>query len=69
MDRVDAEDWFVVSGIFEDKPEENIIGTFKVDEDMFSIAKATAHKCPRCWKYQSDAEDTVCKRCSEVVGA
>ncbi len=69
MARIDAEDWFVVSGILEDKPEEDIIGSFKVDEDMFSIAKATKHKCPRCWKYQSDAEDTVCKRCEEVVGA
>ncbi|WP_457746566.1 isoleucine--tRNA ligase [Sulfurimonas sp.] len=69
MDRVDAEDWFVVSNIFEDKPEEEIIATFKVDEDMFSIAKATAHKCPRCWKYQSLSEDTLCKRCEDVVGA
>ncbi len=69
MNRIDAEDWFVVSGIFEDKPEEEIIGTFKVDEDTFSIAKATAHKCPRCWKYQSESEDKLCKRCEEVVGA
>ncbi len=69
MARIDAEDWFVVSAILEDKPEEEIISSFKVDEDIFSIAKATKHKCPRCWKYQSDAEDTVCKRCEEVVGA
>ena len=69
MNTTDAEDWFVVSGIFEDKPEENIIGTFKVGEDMFSIAKATQHKCPRCWKYQSEAEESLCKRCEEVIGA
>lgn len=67
MDKTDAEDWFVVSGIFEDKPEENELGSFKVDEDTFTIAKATAHKCPRCWKYQADEEDATCKRCSEVV--
>ncbi len=69
MDRVDAEDWFVVSGIFEDKTEEELIGTFKVDEDTFGIAKATAHKCPRCWKYQSEAEEKLCSRCEDVVGA
>jgi len=69
MDTTDAEDWFVVSGIFEDKPEENELGSFKVDDDTFTIAKATAHKCPRCWKYQSEAEDKLCKRCEEVVGA
>jgi len=69
MNRVDAEDWFVVSGIFEDKPEEEILGSFTVDDDTFSIAKATAHKCPRCWKYQAETEDTICKRCNEVVGA
>ena len=69
MNTTDAEDWFVVSGIFEDKPEEDILGSFKVGEDTFTIAKATAHKCPRCWKYQSDAEDALCKRCEDVVGA
>ena len=69
MDRVDAEDWFVVSGIFEDKPEEDILGTFKVDEDMFTISKATAHKCPRCWKFQAKEEDCLCERCQSVVNA
>ncbi|MBA1432602.1 MAG: isoleucine--tRNA ligase [Epsilonproteobacteria bacterium] len=69
MDRVDAEDWFVVSGIFEDKPEEEILGSFKVDEDMFTIAKATAHKCPRCWKFQAKEEDCLCARCQSVIDA
>ncbi|MEN4045540.1 isoleucine--tRNA ligase [Sulfurimonas sp. NWX367] len=67
MNSTDAEDWFVVSGIFEDKPEEEIIASFKVDEDTFSIAKATLHKCPRCWKYQAEAEECLCKRCQSVV--
>ena len=67
MNKIDAEDWFVVSGIFEDKPEENELGSFTIDEDTFTIAKATAHKCPRCWKYQADAEESTCKRCSEVI--
>ncbi|QOP45363.1 isoleucine--tRNA ligase [Sulfurimonas paralvinellae] len=69
MDRVDAEDWFVVSGVLEDKPEEEMLGSFKVDEDMFTIAKATAYKCPRCWKFQSTEEDCLCQRCQSVVNA
>jgi len=69
MNKTDAEDWFVVSGIYEDKPQEDALGSFKVGDDTFTIAKATQHKCPRCWKYQSDEEDKVCKRCEEVVGA
>ena len=69
MNRVDAEDWFVVSGILEDKPEEDILGSFTLDDDTFSIAKATAHKCPRCWKFQAKEEDCLCERCQSVVNA
>ncbi len=69
MNSTDAEDWFVVSGVFEDKPEEEVLGTFKVNEETFVISKATAYKCPRCWKYQATSEDCTCKRCAEVVDA
>jgi len=69
MDKVDAEDWFVVSGIFEDKPDEEILGSFKVDEDTFTISKATQHKCPRCWKFQAEKEDALCQRCQSVIDA
>lgn len=69
MDAVDAEDWFVVSGVFQDQDKEEILGSFKVDEDTFTITKATAHKCPRCWKYQATEEDSTCARCESVVGA
>ncbi|MFK5938070.1 MAG: isoleucine--tRNA ligase [Sulfurimonas sp.] len=69
MNAIDAEDWFVVSGIFEDKPDEEILGSFKVDEDTFVISKATAYKCPRCWKFQATQADCTCKRCESVVNA
>ncbi len=69
MNTTEAEDWFVVSGIFEDKPQEEILGTFKVNEDTFVISKATKAKCPRCWKYHSENEDSTCQRCSEVLSA
>ena len=67
MNETDAQDWFVVSGIFEDEPEEEIIASFKVDEDTFSIAKAKKCKCPRCWKYQAESEDSLCNRCQSVI--
>ena len=69
LDATDAEDWFVVSGVYEERVDAEILGSFKVDEDTFTVVKATAHKCPRCWKYQSESEDTTCKRCQEVVSA
>ncbi len=69
MNTTEAEDWFVVSGIFEDKPEEEILGTFKVNEDTFVISKATKAKCPRCWKYHSKDETSTCQRCTEVLSA
>ena len=69
MDSTDAEDWFVVSGIFEDKSDEEILGSFKVDDDTFVISKASDYKCPRCWKFQAKAEDCTCARCESVVNA
>lgn len=26
-----------------------------------------AHKCPRCWRYMAPKEDSLCKRCDDVV--
>ena len=68
IDAVDAEDWFVVSSVADVEVAQEL-GSFEVDGDIFIIAKATAHKCPRCWKYQAEKEDTTCKRCEEVVSA
>ena len=69
MNATDAEDWFVVSGIFEDKPEEEVLGSFKVDTDTFIVSKASAYKCPRCWKFQAQKEECTCARCESVVNA
>lgn len=45
------------------------IETFQMDGSTISIAKSTAYKCPRCWKFVSSSEDKLCARCSEVVDA
>jgi isoleucyl-tRNA synthetase len=66
IDAVDAEDWFVVSGISDKKPDAEL-GSFDIDGDSFIISKATMHKCPRCWKYQSKSQDTTCQRCARVL--
>ncbi|MCW9026400.1 MAG: isoleucine--tRNA ligase [Thiovulaceae bacterium] len=66
LDSIEAEDWFVVSGVSNEKGETEL-GSFKVEDDEFIIYKAEAHKCPRCWKFNSEAEDATCPRCSEVL--
>ena len=68
LDKVEAEDWFVVSGIVQEAGSENL-GTFEVDGDKFTIYKATEAKCPRCWKYKAKTQETTCDRCSRVVNA
>ncbi len=68
LDAVEAEDWFVVSGIGT-APVENVLGSFTVDEDTFTIGYATAAKCPRCWKFHAASETECCPRCAEVLRA
>ena len=62
----DLEDWFVVSAVKPDSTGEKL-ASFEVNGKSFSIHRATAHKCPRCWRSVSDTEDTACQRCAKVV--
>ena len=62
----DMEDWFVVSAVKSGSEGEKL-ASFEVDGKTYSIHKATAHKCPRCWKFVSASEDEACMRCTEVV--
>ena len=64
----DAEDWFTCSAIVSRTDSEEM-EKFSVGEDEFQILKAAACKCPRCWKFKADTEDTLCKRCKEVLDA
>ena len=68
LNPVEAEDWFVVSGVDVMQPCEEL-GSFEVDGDRFIIAKAKGHKCPRCWKYHAPKEDALCERCEKVLNA
>jgi isoleucyl-tRNA synthetase len=64
----DIEDWFVVSGVNAVALGEEI-AQFTVSEQRFSIHKASAQKCPRCWRYTAASQEQLCERCSGVVHA
>ncbi len=68
LDSTVAEDWFVVSKVIK-HTEDNVIDSFEVDGYKFEVYHAAKAKCPRCWKYRSKDENSLCPRCSEVVGA
>jgi len=66
LDSTLAEDWFVVSQIVNENKQEQI-DSFTVENDEFIVYKADSEKCPRCWKYKSSKEDSLCSRCEEVL--
>ncbi len=67
LDSTDAEDWFTVSKIIFDKEEGELLDRFEVEKDEFGIYYSTHHKCPRCWKYKAEEENSLCKRCKKVI--
>ncbi len=67
LDEVESSDWFLVSKVSNATSNGELLGSFKIDENEFKVFKASACKCPRCWKYTSTKEDILCQRCEEVV--
>ncbi len=67
-DAKDLEDWFVVSAI-KTSSEGEQIASFELEGKTFTVHKATCAKCPRCWRFTSNAENRACERCAKVVGA
>ena len=68
LSSVDAEDWFTVSNVIS-HDEVGELGNFMVGGDNFKILKATQCKCPRCWKFKAQSEETLCQRCYEALNA
>ncbi len=66
LDNADIVDFFVVSEINNESCGE-LLGTMEFDGIAYEIRKSTKHKCPRCWRYLADSEDSLCDRCAEVV--
>ncbi len=65
-DPKDLEDWFVVSAVA-NTPEGEELGAFEAEGKRFTLHRAPAHKCPRCWRYTATEADHVCARCAEVL--
>ncbi len=61
-------DFFVVSLISENV-EGEVLEEFHIEDEKFviKIKKSPLHKCPRCWRYLSESENGLCKRCDEVI--
>lgn len=62
----ESEDLFLVSKVIKHKEEEKV-SSFKVKDALFEVYKGSKSKCPRCWKYRAKDEQSLCKRCDEVV--
>ena len=66
MKKEDIEEFLVISKWCA-CPLKDILGTFEIEGEIFNIARAAEAKCPRCWKYHSVDEETLCERCASVV--
>ncbi|RXJ94526.1 isoleucine--tRNA ligase [Malaciobacter molluscorum] len=67
LPQVESEDLFLVSSVRKDY-ESEVLVTFEIDSIKFDVFKIQEHKCPRCWKFKSQAEDELCQRCESVIG-
>ncbi len=60
--------WLIVSGVNNNFDQSNVISTFTLSNGRdFIVLKSNMHRCPRCWKFNSNKEDSLCDRCSIVV--
>ena len=66
LNSVEIEDWFIVSNITKTSQKDAIIN-FEVDGSKFEVYKSLEAKCPRCWKFNSKNEESLCLRCDDVV--
>jgi len=67
-DSKDLEDWFMVSAL-KTSCEGEQVAAFEVEGKTFTVHKAMAAKCPRCWRFTSTSEECACERCATVVSA
>ncbi|HEY9128249.1 MAG TPA: class I tRNA ligase family protein, partial [Sulfurovum sp.] len=65
-DAKDLEDWFVVSAMSASSQGEQV-ASFEVNGSIYTVHKASASKCPRCWRFTSSSDECTCERCSKVV--
>ena len=62
----DISDFYGVSAVVA-KESNEVLCKFACDEANFSTQKASAFKCPRCWKLNASKTDALCPRCQAVM--
>ena len=62
----DISDFYGVSAVVA-KESNEVLCKFACDESNFSTQKASAFKCPRCWKLNASKTDALCPRCQAVM--
>ncbi|MCI6564092.1 isoleucine--tRNA ligase [Campylobacter sp.] len=62
----DISDFYGVSAVVA-KESNEVLCKFACDEANFSTQKASAFKCPRCWKFNASKADALCPRCQAVM--
>lgn len=48
-------------------PRINLTFVFSTEEVEIYLTKANHEKCPRCWRYAAEAQDTLCGRCDALL--
>ena len=62
----DISDFYGVSAVVA-KESNEVLCKFACDEANFSTQKASAFKCPRCWKFNASKTYALCPRCEAVM--
>lgn len=63
-------EFFICSQVTINKTETEAVEWSYESRDSGIVAKAVPtlhHKCPRCWQYTAELEDSLCNRCDDVV--
>ncbi|MGP1450197.1 MAG: isoleucine--tRNA ligase [Wolinella sp.] len=58
--------FMMVSEILSKKDGEEM-ASFEFEGEQYTLLVATKYKCPRCWQYISESEESPCHRCAEVL--
>ncbi len=67
LNETESSDWFLVSSVTNSKQKADILGQFEIDGKEFEVYRSNDAKCPRCWKFTSTSEETLCNRCESVL--
>ncbi|WP_394951773.1 isoleucine--tRNA ligase [uncultured Helicobacter sp.] len=63
--------WLIVSSWSGNKEGLEVLKSFEVELESgvehFAIARAKAHKCPRCWQFVAQSAESLCVRCQQVI--